>query len=98
MADLFYPSIDLAIVQNWALASDKIEPEGILKVGETTMFVFKGPQAIFKRVVIIREIEAGQVCFEQATALALRCSFLGPLLTWLEENKNWKDGGYTEPQ
>jgi hypothetical protein len=35
---------------------------------------------------------------EQATALALKFSFLSHLIEWLEENRNWKEGAYIVPQ
>ncbi len=94
MADNYYPSVDASFIEEYMLNSGKLAKEGIVKFGTTTTFVVDGPQAIYKRSILIRELEKGQVCLEQATALAIRFSFLGPLLEWLEKERNWKEGAY----
>ncbi len=97
MPDPFYPFVDLSFIEENAKASGKLAPDGIFKVGSMTTFVVGGTQAIFKRTIFIREPQPGQVCLEQATALALRFNFMGPLLEWLTINKNWKEGAYITP-
>lgn len=97
MPDTFYPSVDLDFIHACLINSGKLEPNGTKKIGSTTAYVFTGPQAIFKRTVFIRELEPTQVCFEQATGLAIKFGFWGPLIDWFKDNRNWKDGGYIIP-
>lgn len=94
MPDSFYPSIDLPFIEGLILASGKVIPQSKIKVGDTTAFVCNGQQAMHKRLILIRELEPGQITFEMATSLAIRIGFMRQLLLWLEQNKNWKDGGY----
>lgn len=94
MADPHYPSVDIDFIQEKVIASEKLAEDGILKVGNTTAFILEGNNAVHKRTILIRELQPGQVCFEQATALAIKFSFLGNLLTWLEDKRNWKEGAY----
>ena len=92
--DFKYPTVDIGFIEDQVLASGKLAVDGIFKFGSTTSIIMEGSQAIYKRTTTIRELEPGQICLEQATALALKYSFLGNLLQWLEENKNWKEGAY----
>ncbi len=96
MPDSHYPSIDISFIEKYIIASHKLESDGIVKIGSTTTYVVKGHQAIYKRSTLIRELVPGQVCLEQATALALKFSFLGHLIEWLVSNRNWKEGSYIE--
>lgn len=96
MPDLFYPSVDIDFIIEYATASGRLAEDGIINVGSTTTFVVKGNQAIYKRSTLVRELEPGQVCLEQATSLALKFSFLGQLLEWLELNRGWKEGAYVQ--
>lgn len=96
--DFKYPTVDLSFIEEQIGISDKLAPDGIVKVGATTTFVITGTQAIYKRMTLIRELEHGQICLEQATALALKFTFLGGLLQWLEDNRNWKEGAYIVAQ
>jgi len=96
MADNFYPTASKDFILDCARNSGKLEDDGIIRIGSTTNFILKGPQAIFKRTCAFRELEPGEVTFEQATALAIRIGFMGKLLEWLELNRNWKDGAYLE--
>lgn len=97
MPDIYYPSVDLEFIVEHVKASRKLAKDGIVRFGSTTTFIVEGPQAIYKRSTLVRELEPGQVCFEQATGLALKFSFLGQLLEWLEANRNWKEGAYIVP-
>jgi hypothetical protein len=96
MPDSHYPSIDISFIEQHIIKSSKLENDGIVKIGSTTTYIVKGQQAIYKRSTLIRELEPGQVCLEQATALALKFSFLGQLIDWLVKNRNWKEGSYIE--
>lgn len=98
MPDSHYPSIDIGFIEEHIIASGKLSHDGIVKFGSTTTFVVEGQQAVYKRSILIRELEPGQVCLEQATALALRFSFLGLLIEWLVTNRNWKEGAYIVPK
>ena len=97
MADPFYPSIDLDFIIDRMKRSGKLEEHGIVKTGSTTTFVYKGSQATYKRRVRVRELNPGQVCFEQAAHIAFNFSFMGALLNRLEINRDWKEGGYILP-
>ncbi len=94
MPDSYYPSIDISFIEQHIKESKKLEKGGIIKIGATTTFVVKGKKAIYKRSTLIRELTKGQVCLEQATALALKFSFLGQLIDWLIKERNWKEGAY----
>lgn len=94
MSEKYYPHVDIEFIKENCIASGKLEDNGIITIGSTTTFVKKGTRAIFKRSILVRELEKGQVCLEQATSIAFRFSFISPLLKWLEDNKKWKDGGY----
>lgn len=96
MADHFYPSVDIDFIEGHVKAGGKLANDGIVKFGATTTFVLNGQQAIYKRSILIRELAPGQVCLEQATAIALRFGFLGALLEWLEKNRRWKEGAYVQ--
>jgi len=96
MADTYYPTVSMVFILECVGNSGMLENDGIIKNGKATNFILKGPQAMFKRTCIAREVEAGEITFENATSLAIRLGFMGKLLDWLYENKNWKDGGYLD--
>jgi len=98
MSDPFYPSVDIDFIKDQALASGKLAQDGIVNFGSTTTLVINGNQAVYKRSILMRELDPGQVCLEQATAVAVRLSFLGPLLKWLEDNRDWKEGAYIKKE
>lgn len=79
-------------------SSGKLVDDGIVNFGATTTLVIAGPQAIYKRSTLVRELTPGQICLEQATGLAIKLSFLGQLMAWLEANRDWKEGAYIVPQ
>jgi hypothetical protein len=97
MPDNYYPSVDLAFILSQVSQSGTLADEGIVRLSSTTTFVIEGPQPIYKRSIRVRELQPGQVCLEQATNIAMRFSFLGHLLAWLEQNRNWKEGAYIVP-
>ncbi len=92
MPDPHYPSVDFGFIENSLNATGKFD--GHFTVGATTTFILSGNKAIFKRSIYVRQLDPGQVCYEQASGLAARFNFLGSLLAWLEENRHWKDGAY----
>lgn len=98
MADNFYPFVDIEFIKLKMLASGKLAKDGTLQVGSTITFIIDGPQAIWKRTIMVRELRPGQICYEQATGLASRFMFMGALLEWLQENRSWKEGAYIESQ
>lgn len=92
--DHHYPTVDFVFIRQQINSSEKIVPDSEFKVGDTTTFVIVGKQPLYKRKILVRELEPGLINYMQATGLALRFNFMGNLLQWLEQNKNWKDGGY----
>lgn len=100
MSQKSYPSVDIQFIEENVVASGLLEDGGILKIGSTTSFIKKGNsnKAVYKRTTLVRELEPGQICFEQAMALALKFDFLGALLEWFEENRDWKEGAYIVPK
>lgn len=95
MPDSYYPSVDFSFIEQHLQNTKKFT--GYITVGQTKVFVLTGSQAIHKRTIRIRELNPGQVCYEQATGLAARFGFMGALLEWYELNRNWKEGAYIEP-
>lgn len=99
MSDPHYPSVDTNFLENLVIESGKVIPNSKIKVGDTTAFVLDGNinKAMHKRLIVFRELRPNEISFEIATALAIKLNFMGDLLTWFENNKNWKDGGYRLP-
>ena len=98
MIDSHYPSVDIDFIIDHVNASGRLAHGGVVKFGSTTTLVVVGSQAIYKRSTLIRELEPGQVSLEQATAVALKFSFLGQLPEWLLTNRSWKEGAYIVTQ
>lgn len=94
MPDSHYPSIDTSALEEMIMASPKVIPDSRVKVGDTSSFVIKGNQAMHKRVILIRELDTGQICLEVASGLAIRLGFIPQLMEWMEANREWKDGAY----
>lgn len=88
------PSVSSEFIIQQLRECKNIIPQSQNRVGSTITFVRIGNQPMHKRLILFRELEDGQVSFEQSVALAARYNFLGNLLKWFEENKNWKDGAY----
>ena len=97
MPDPFYPTVAADFFHEYFTGSGRMEPEKTLRIGSTTSYVLTGPQSLHKRTVIIREFVPGQIDFNTATGWAIRLGFMGQLLEWFEQNRNWKDGGYKTP-
>lgn len=97
MHDAFYPSVDLAFIESEIINSGKVIDTSKIKVGNTTVFVLIAERkAMYKRLIVLRELTPNEISFEMATGLAINLKFMGNLLRWLEENRNWKDGAYCE--
>lgn len=94
MSGTFYPSVDIDFIEKHIKASGRLAPNGIKKFDSTTFYILNGSQAIYKRIILVQELPQGQVCLEQATALAFKFSFLTSLIEWLEKNRSWKEGAY----
>lgn len=97
MPDPFYPSVDIDFIIHHVKASGKLAEDGIIKVGSTTTFVQEGTSAIYRRSTLVRELSPGEMCLEQAIAVAFKFGFLIPIGEWLEKNRHWKDGAYIVP-
>ncbi len=89
------PTVDIDFIIEKILKSGKVIPQSKLKIGDTTTFVATGNKPMHKRHVTIREFD-GIVNFEQATGKAILFGFMGDLLKWFDENRDWKEGGYVE--
>ncbi|UWY26923.1 hypothetical protein N4T20_14460 [Flavobacterium sp. TR2] len=93
MGDNYYPTVDTAFIVANIIKSGKVIPDSQLKVGSSITFVLKGNKALHKRLVKMREVD-GSINYMQATGLAVIFGFIGDLLAWCEENRDWKEGGY----
>lgn len=89
------PTVDIDFVLEKLEETGKFIEDSKRKVGSTYTYILKGSKPLHKRSVLIRHVD-GQVNFNQATGLASIYRFLGSLLTWLEENRDWKEGGYSK--
>jgi hypothetical protein len=94
MAKNPYPLVSAEFIFDKIRNSQKIVVGSELKIGSTTTFVLEGTKPINKRTITIREFN-GEVGFMQATGLAILYGFMGDLLVWYRENKNWNEGGYS---
>lgn len=94
MEDNYYPSVTFEFIKSKIFSSEQIIENSEVKVGNTTTFMLKGSQEMRKRIILVRCTNEGDVNFGQATGLAIRLRFMGDLLNWYLENKNWKEGGY----
>lgn len=97
MVDAYHPSVSVGFIIDSILKSGKVIDGSMDRVGNTTSFVTINGSNMYRRLVLVTEIEEGEVNFEQATALAFRFGFAGNLLQWLETEKQWKEGAYIVP-
>ena len=93
MEDENLPNVDATFIIQKILDSNKVIPDSKLKIGDTTTFVAVGDKPMHKRHITLREFD-GMINFDQATGKAILFGFMGDLLTWFEENRDWKEGGY----
>ena len=91
----YYPNVDLSFMESRLDACERLIPGSKQKVGRTTMYVKQGNQQMFKRLILLREIEDNQISYYQATAYAIQFGFLSELMDWLKINKGWVEGEYS---
>lgn len=87
------PNASTQFIIDKILQSGKVIEDSQLRVGNTITFILKENKALHKRVVSLRDFK-GEVNFIQATNQAISFRFMGDLLDWFRENKNWNEGGY----
>jgi hypothetical protein len=88
------PNASTQFVIEGILKSGKVIEGSQLKIGSTITLMLKADKALHKRIITIRDFD-GEVNFMQATGHAILFGFMGDLLKWYKENKNWNEGGYT---
>ena len=91
-----HPSVDIEFIIEKLIKSGKIVPESLRRIGNTSTLIVKGTRAIYKRTIVLRCDNNDEVNFNQSAGLAARFNFMGELLKWFEENKDWKEGDYFE--
>ena len=96
MSDDHLPSVSILFLKSLFKASDKVEE--IIEIGDTTAYLLKGKSQLHKRIIHITNLKSGEVDFDCATSYVLRIRCMGELLSWLEKNKNWKDGAYIQSE
>lgn len=94
MSDNHYPSVDIEFLRKMLTATEKVID--IIETGSVTAYILEGTSFIGKRTITLRNTPDGQVDLMKATGVALKAGCLSILMKWLEDNRNWKDGGYTE--
>jgi hypothetical protein len=87
------PTIDKEFIIKHLTNNPNILAAGIN--GNSAWYIKRGKQPIGHRLVIIRNTGDGQIPYEVAAGIAFRFKFMDEFLKWLEENRSWKDGGYT---
>ena len=92
--DEHYPTVDSDYLCSLIEQSNKVKD--VIRVGNTKAYILNGQKPITKRTILVRETDDKCVDFYFATSIAIKLGLMGPLLTWLEEHKNWKDGAYIE--
>ncbi len=87
------PSVDIDFFIS--LLKDNPKVQVMLNVNDTHSYIIKGNAALGKRMMLIRATK-GNVDLEFATGAAIRLKCLPELLQWLEQNRGWKDGAYSD--
>lgn len=96
MPENYHPSVDVDFIISNLLRCNKVIPGSRSDIGQhMTTFVLEGNKPMHKRHVIITHSN-GEVNFNQASSLAIKFHFMGNLLRWLEEFRNWKEGEYVD--
>lgn len=93
--DNHYPEIEISFLHKILLNSPKCIDH--FKTGKTTSYILEGDSFIGKRTLTLRDNRSGLVPFEKASSIAIRSKMLAELLKYLEEQKDFKDGGYKVP-
>lgn len=89
-----YPTVSEEFLLDKIRNSSKIDSSTEKKVGTSYSFLMIGDKPIYKRQVTIRSID-GEFNFIQATSKAILLGFMSELLEYFENEKGYKDGGYT---
>lgn len=92
--DSHYPDIETTFLHDLIASCGKCID--ITTVGLTTSYTLEGEGSIKRRRLFLRGTTDGKVDYIYATAIAIKLGCIGQLLKYLEDKKNWKDGGYTD--
>ncbi len=93
MADNYAPLIDTSFLISLINSSEKVQIEGQITRGDTTLFIFKGKSKNLKnRKLIVRNTK--YTGYDSAYYIAHRVGKEKELFEWYETNKNWKEGEY----
>lgn len=90
--DSHYPTVDKNFIEQQIRKNNNILES--VTIGSSTAYVLVGSKPVMKRTYLVRELEPGVVDYYSATGLAIKLGFMGALLDWFEQNRNWKDGAY----
>lgn len=96
MKDEHYPTVTVSSLREMINSCNKIQYKET--IGETTIIIIEGSSHIGKRTINLVGGDNEEVDYIYATGIALRLNCMDKLLRWLEDNRNWKDGGYFVPQ
>ncbi|MGF7219101.1 hypothetical protein GGR92_005281 [Spirosoma lacussanchae] len=91
MTDEFYPTVSVEFIR------ELIENSGYMvdtvQAGPSVAYMLRGQRDVGKRTILI-SLEEDTVNYDYAVSIAYRTKTLTPLMEWLEQNRNWKSGGY----
>ena len=85
------PTVDFDFIDVQIRASSQFNKA--IVVGRTIAYLKGGTSPIFKRFSSVFRSVDDQVSFQQATGLAVKFGFLPALIDWLENRRDFKDGG-----
>ncbi|WP_075349177.1 hypothetical protein [Algoriphagus marinus] len=94
MSNNFYPSVNADFLLEKIRNSPKIDADTEKRVGNSYSFLMRGDRPIYKRQITLRSIN-GEFNFMQASSKAILLGFMSEFLEYLENEKGYKDGGYT---
>lgn len=94
MSDTHYPTVDPDFFHQCVTTSDRFIDH--IEIGNSIGYVLKGRGPMGTRVLNVRKLKNNQIGFDTATGAAIRLGFMSQLLTWFEENRGWKNGGYVQ--
>lgn len=93
MTDNHYPTVDFDFFFQLICHCDKIQEQ--MQVGNIIVIITKGSSATHRRLIYLKKSRGNVVTYFQATGIAIRLGCMGELLKWYEDNRGFKDGGYT---
>lgn len=96
--DKYYPTVDADALREMIETTGKVDVASKIQIGKVTTYlkVASDGKPIHKRSVQFNEIQPNKVYLEQATGIAIKLKFLEKLMKWLDLNRKWKEGGFTE--